>query len=84
MDSLAAGANLGWHGSCHEGIGLYKNEQDAFERVYKPGKSYHPNSQLAGTYAGLYQIYKQLYPTLKPISHQLYDHFRVKTKESTP
>ena len=59
------------------GIGLYRNEQDAFERVYKPGKTYQPDSQLAPKYAEWYQIYKQLYPVLKLVSHQLYDQFRV-------
>jgi xylulokinase len=59
------------------GIGLYRNEQDAFERVYKPGKTYQPDPQLAPKYAEWYQIYKQLYPILKPINHQLYDQFRV-------
>ena len=58
------------------GTGLYQNEQDAFERVYKPGKTYQPDPQLASKYAEWYQIYKQLYPTLKPISHQLHDQFR--------
>ncbi len=58
------------------GVGLYRDEQDAFERVYKPGKTYQPDPQLAAKYAELYQIYKQLYPVLSPISHQLYDHFR--------
>jgi sugar (pentulose or hexulose) kinase len=58
------------------GVGLYRDEQDAFERVYKPGKTYHPNSHLAAKYAELYKIYQQLYPVLSPISHQLYDHFR--------
>jgi xylulokinase len=59
------------------GVGLYKNEQDAFEHVYKPGKTYQPDPQLASKYAEWYQIYKQLYPVLKPVSHQLYDQFRV-------
>jgi xylulokinase len=59
------------------GIGLYRNEQDAFERVYKPGKTYQPDSSLAPKYAEWYQIYKQLYPVLKPVNHQLYDQFRV-------
>jgi xylulokinase len=59
------------------GIGLYRDEQDAFEHAYKPGKIYQPDSQLASKYAEWYQIYKQLYPTLKPVSHQLYDQFRV-------
>jgi xylulokinase len=59
------------------GIGLYRDEQDAFEQVYKPGKTYQPDMQLAAKYAEWYQIYKQLYPALKPVSHQLYDQFRV-------
>jgi len=58
------------------GIGLYRNEQDAFERVYKPGKIFQPDPQLAPKYAEWYQIYKQLYPVLRPVSHQLYDQFR--------
>jgi xylulokinase len=61
------------------GVGLYQNERDAFERVYKPGKTYLPDPQLAPKYAEWYQIYKQLYPALKPISHQLHDHFRDET-----
>jgi len=59
------------------GIGLYKNEQDAFECVYKPGKTYQPDPQLVPKYAGWYQIYKQLYPVLKSVNHQIYDQFRV-------
>jgi len=59
------------------GVGLYRNEQDAFERVYKPGKTYQPDANLAPKYAEWYQIYKQLYPVLKPVNHLLYDQFRV-------
>ncbi len=59
------------------GIGLYRNEQDAFEHVYKPGKTYQPDPTLAPKYAEWFKIYKQLYPVLKPVSHQLYDQFRV-------
>ena len=59
------------------GIGLYRDEQDAFERVYKPGKTYEPDQALAPKYAEWYQIYKQLYPALAPLSHQLYEQFRV-------
>jgi xylulokinase len=57
------------------GVGLYQNEQDAFQRVYRPGKTYEPDLSLASKYADWFQVYKQLYPTLKPISHQLYDRF---------
>ena len=58
------------------GIGLYRNEQDAFEHVYKPGKTYQPNPKLAPKYAEWFKIYKQLYPAIKLVSHQLYDQFR--------
>ena len=53
------------------GTGLYRDEEDAFEHVYKPGKTYDPNPELADTYPPKFQIYRQLYPALKPISHQL-------------
>jgi xylulokinase len=59
------------------GVDIYRSEQDAFERVYKPGKTYQPDPWLAGQYAGWYQIYKQLYPVLKSVNHQLYDQFRI-------
>jgi xylulokinase len=59
------------------GVGLYRDEQDAFERVYKPGKIYFPNPKLAAQYAGWYPIYAQLYPALKPVNHQIYDQFHV-------
>jgi len=59
------------------GVGLYRNELDAFEHVYRPGKTYQPDPQLARKYAEWYQIYKQLYPVLRPVNHQLHDQFRV-------
>jgi xylulokinase len=58
------------------GIGLYRDEEDALEQVYKPGKTYQPDVQTAAGYAEWYQIYKQLYPTLAPVNHQLYEKFR--------
>jgi xylulokinase len=57
------------------GVGLYKNEQDAFQHVYRPGRTYEPDLSLASKYADWFEVYKQLYPALKSISHQLYDRF---------
>jgi xylulokinase len=57
------------------GVGLYRDEQDAFEQVGKPGTTFEPDSQLTARYAELFPIYKQLYAALAPISHQLYDKF---------
>jgi xylulokinase len=59
------------------GVGLYRDEQDAFERVYRPGKTYVPDARLAVQYSRWYQIYKQLYPALKPVNHQLFEQFFV-------
>jgi xylulokinase len=59
------------------GVGLYRDEQDAYERVYRVGKIYLPDPQLTAKYAGWYEIFRQLYPVLKPVNHQLYDQFHV-------
>ena len=53
------------------GVGLYRDEHDACERVYRPGKTYEPDPQLAPRYAEWFQVYRQLYPALKPVSHRL-------------
>jgi xylulokinase len=57
------------------GVGLYKDEQDAFERIRKPGRTYQPDLPLTAQYAEWFQVYKQLYPILKPVNHQLFDRF---------
>jgi len=53
------------------GVGLYADEDEACSRVYRPGKLYEPNSKLTPMYAEQFEIYKQLYPAIKSISHQL-------------
>ncbi len=57
------------------GVGLYRDAQDAFEHVWKPGATFEPDPQVTARYADLFPIYKLLYGTLAPISHQLYDRF---------
>ncbi len=59
------------------GIGLYKDEEEAYSRVYKQGKKYDPDPQNSNLYSELFDIYKEIYPSLKNINHQLYDRFRV-------
>jgi xylulokinase len=59
------------------GVGLYRNEQDAFDHVYKPGVTFEPDPKLAALYADGFRIYRQLYPALKSINHQLYKQFRI-------
>ena len=55
------------------GVGVYKDVQDAYEHVYKPGETYEPDSKLTAQYAEWYAIYKELYPTLKSLNHKLND-----------
>jgi xylulokinase len=57
------------------GVGVYRDEQDAFEQVRKPGAVYEPDPELATRYADLFEVYKQIYPALAPVSHALYDRF---------
>jgi xylulokinase len=57
------------------GVGLYRDDQDALDHVYKPGGVYEPDPKVTARYADLFGLYKQLYPALAPISHGLYDRF---------
>lgn len=58
------------------GVGLYRDEQDAFDQVQKPGTIYEPHPKNILKYADGFQIYRQLYATLKQVNHQLYEKFR--------
>lgn len=61
------------------GVGIYRDAQDAFEHVWKPGTTFEPDPQATARYAELFPLYKQLYAALAPISHQVYDEFLGKT-----
>ena len=51
------------------GVGIYRDEKDAFERVRKPGRTYEPDLRATAQYAERFPLYKSLYPALKPVSH---------------
>lgn len=53
------------------GVGLYRDEADALEHVWRPGRTYHPDPQLTARYRNWFEIYQQLYPALRQISTQL-------------
>ena len=57
------------------GAGLYADVQDGCRRVYQPGKVYEPNADVAKVYAESFKIYRDLYPAVSPVSHQLFDAF---------
>jgi len=53
------------------GVGLYRDEQDAFARVYRPGRVYEPDLRLSEPYAARFAVFEQLYPALKDINGRL-------------
>jgi sugar (pentulose or hexulose) kinase len=53
------------------GVGLYRNEDDAYRHVCRPGRVYAPDREAAAAYARLFPIYRQIYPALHSLSHQL-------------
>jgi len=55
------------------GVGIYTDERDAFENVYRPGAVYEPDAQLTEMYAERFEIYRQVYPALKHINASLAD-----------
>lgn len=54
------------------GVGLYDDEQAAYDRVYKPGRTYEPDETLTAQYREWFGIFEQLYPSLKEASSQLH------------
>jgi xylulokinase len=53
------------------GVGLYRNEQDAFQQVYKPGRTYEPDAALSARYAEWFQTFEQVYPALRELNGRL-------------
>jgi xylulokinase len=54
------------------GVGIYRDEQDAFQQVYKPGPVYEPNAELHAKYAEWFGTFGQIYPALKDVHSRLY------------
>jgi len=54
------------------GVGLYRDEQDAFDRVYRPGRVYQPNQELTARYAEWFRAYEQIYPALKELNARMH------------
>ena len=58
------------------GVGIYRDEKDAFEHVRKPARTYDPDPRVTSRYAELFPLYKSLYPALKPVSHAVTEKLR--------
>jgi xylulokinase len=59
------------------GFGVYKNLAEAAQRVHRPGKLYEPDVKLAPLYTELFEIYRDIYPSLNRINSKIYNRFRV-------
>ncbi len=53
------------------GVGLYRDEQDAFGRVYRPGCVYEPDRRLTERYAERFEVFQRIYPALREINGRL-------------
>lgn len=58
------------------GLKLYSGIQGAYERVKSKAKRYAPRADLTAKYRHSFEIYRSLYPALKPVHHALFDRFR--------
>ena len=54
------------------GVGIYQDERDAHQQVFKPGRTYEPDSALNSRYAERFATFQQLYPALQSISSHLH------------
>ncbi|MBI2927432.1 MAG: hypothetical protein HYY24_17180 [Verrucomicrobia bacterium] len=53
------------------GVGLYRDEADAFARVYRSGHVVEPDLRLTAQYVERFAVFQQLYPALREISATL-------------
>jgi xylulokinase len=49
------------------GVGLYRDETDAYEQVYRPGEIYQPDPARHAQYQQRFATFAQLYSALRPI-----------------
>jgi sugar (pentulose or hexulose) kinase len=56
------------------GVGEYRNVQDAYDHVCKPSETYEPDARLTKQYAEWFEVYRLLYPTLKPVHYEIAEH----------
>jgi len=53
------------------GVGLYRDEPDAFEQVRRPGRTFEPNAELTALYAERFGAFEGIYPALQPVNRAL-------------
>lgn len=58
------------------GIGIYKDEKEAYQRTYHTSYVCEPDMNNKVLYDDYYHIFKNLYPDLKNINNNIYERFR--------
>ena len=58
------------------GVGVYKDESEAYYNTYTAGSVYEPDLKNKAEYDDYYLIYRSLYPDLKNINNNIYERFR--------
>jgi xylulokinase len=54
------------------GVGVYRDEQDAYGRVHKPGRVYEPDAALHARYREWFATFQELYPALRKVHARLH------------
>jgi xylulokinase len=58
------------------GVGVYRDLEEAAQRIYRPGKLYEPDTSLVAVYAELFEVYRDIYPALRGVNGRIYNRFR--------
>ncbi len=69
--NLLLGIDIGTT-NCRVGIGLYQDMASASRKIYRVKKRFVPNPANNAKYLELYQLYNNLYLTVKNINDQLF------------
>ena len=55
------------------GVGIYKDDREAYACVRRDGPAYTPDASCTERYAKAFERYKMVYPALAPVSHAISD-----------
>ena len=58
------------------GVGVYRDEAEAYERTFRPGRIYEPDAALVTKYEGYYKIFRDVFAGLKDVNWRIFDEFR--------
>jgi xylulokinase len=71
LPQAASGAAMGDAILVAASVGLYTSLSEAVAAMVRSGPTFLPQAENRARYNALYHIYRQLYPTLRPLFHEL-------------